>query len=166
MAVFFDIFLPSRVRFCGRTSINNSMEVVARRRLRAPPIRILTSLRSIGMGQDPWFEAFLIGLRSGDEEAARECHDRFREAVISQIARRLAAYDRLQWRIDPADIWQDAFTALVIGIQQPRGFQIDSERKLFNLLLTIALNRLARAIDYWHAPLATSNATPKPPWSR
>ncbi len=78
-------------------------------------------------------------LKSGNQDAASELYRRYAQRLCQQIERRIGQH--LQGRLEAGDVLQSAFRTFFRRAANGE-FQIDYTSDLWNLLLTITLNKV------------------------
>lgn len=84
-------------------------------------------------------------LKSGNQDAASEVYQRYAQRLCHQIERRIGQH--LQGRLEAGDVLQSAFRTFFRRAANGE-FQIDYTSDLWNLLLTITLNKVRGQAEY------------------
>ncbi len=95
------------------------------------------------MAEDAAFAAFVVRLRAGDDEAARELVRRFESAVRREIRLRLTDAN-LRRVTGSSDVCQSVLASFFVRIASGQ-FEVDHPARMLALLLAMARKKLAAA---------------------
>ena len=93
-----------------------------------------------GMPMDTGFEFWLERIAAGDEDAIRDFWTRFFERLM--VAARHRFHELPRRAADEEDIAMSAMKSVLYGIQDGKFPQLDSDRSLWRLLLTVAARKI------------------------
>jgi RNA polymerase sigma-70 factor (ECF subfamily) len=91
------------------------------------------------------FEALMRRVRLGDREALAQLLQRY-QAEVQQAAARLLGR-ALRSYLDPADLVQSVHRTLIVGLRENK-FEIPNAQKLVALAVTLARNKVVRAVRH------------------
>ena len=83
--------------------------------------------------------------KSGSQAAANELYERYAQRLCQQVERRIGRH--LQSRLDAVDVLQSAFRTFFRRASNGE-FQIDHTGDLWNLLVTITLNKVRGQVEH------------------
>lgn len=94
------------------------------------------------------FDELLLRLRSGDEAAAAEIHERFARQLIGLAQRKLDG--RLRAKADPEDVVQSVYKSLCLRLQDGQ-FELADWNGLWGLLVRITLRKCGHHVQHFLA---------------
>jgi RNA polymerase sigma factor (sigma-70 family) len=102
-------------------------------------------LRTADMSDVPRVSDLLDQWKSGSQAAANELYHRYAQRLCQQVERRIGQH--LQGRFEAADVLQSAFRTFFRRAASG-AFQIDHTGDLWNLLVTITLNKIRGQVQH------------------
>ncbi|QDT48978.1 ECF sigma factor [Symmachiella dynata] len=97
------------------------------------------------MTEEQTFRILLDQLRAGDEVAAVKIVQDHTAGLVAVARRQMGA--GLARRVDPEDILQSVYRSLFVRVQQGE-FELGAGRDLWQLLVTMTLNKVRRSAKY------------------
>jgi RNA polymerase sigma-70 factor (ECF subfamily) len=100
------------------------------------------------MNRDGSFDGVMVGLREGEEEAARQIFDRFACRLIALARSRLDS--GVRQKVDPEDLVQSAYKSFFVRFADGQ-FELQNWDSLWAILTVITLRKCGHEIEYYRA---------------